>query len=245
MNIPLSRDHRKRIFVSLACAALVAPRILLQAAESPISPLDLSISSGTFSVDDKNEFQRRAETYLGEVDRWLGDTRSSTQLPPSEAEAIAKVRLELADAHQKLEALKYSASDDWVEKAQNLDASLETLRKDHFAAVSRTPAQRRVYEASLTTTLRDMDEELDELNGLTGDINKQTGKPFLDSLDNLRAQRETAGKKLEALRRLSGPQWVQAKRDLENLFEGWKKKYQQALVIANNSREGEAIRDDE
>jgi hypothetical protein len=195
-------------------------------------PVPDAIDTEALSVDEKNEYQRKAGLYLQDVEQWKA--RMNARLTTLEGQAkekisrlVPEIQSRLEETKQKLEALKYSTSQDWEARTRDLDNSVAHLRQAHYQAVAALKEERKSYEGQLESKIQELKTEIKDLrveaqqNART-DLNKE--------IEKLDGQRKTAEAKLALLQKATEERWVDMKTDLDQFFTQWDNKIHRILA---------------
>jgi DNA repair exonuclease SbcCD ATPase subunit len=207
-----------------------------------------AINPAAISVDEKNEYQRRVENYLNDVDQWMANMRAklntASRISRDEISAtLPKIQTQLEKAREELEELKYATSDTWERRTKNLDQAVQDLKNAHYRMVSRLREEREEYETRLQSEVQDLDRKLNELNVQTSTVAAKAGAEFREKVNDLRNQREAASAKLNQLRQSSAEQWIELKRDLDQLLSRWEDRYHALIARIKRPEPGVQIQD--
>jgi hypothetical protein len=167
------------------------------------------------SVDEKNEFQRNAQSYLADVQQWLARQDASLSGP------AAEIRKLWDEAQAELRSFQHAPSEAWESGQKSLSSLLERLKGLHYRAVSNSPAERQKSQAALADKLRDLRGEISEM--------AEEGKkaaPEAKSYRNRAVQEATKTvsrleKELDELMRTAGDRWVASRRKFEQSLRQW------------------------
>ena len=95
-----------------------------------------------YAQQQKEEYQKKAEAELNELDRRIDELKAKTEKASAKAKAAmdqqtAELRKQQEVARQKLEELKGASASTWEETRKKLDAAIEELKRRYDRVVSR------------------------------------------------------------------------------------------------------------
>ena len=88
---------------------------------------------------------------------------------------------------------------------------------------------REVYLDKIEATLRDWSEEVEKLRKKADKLGAEARVKYREQIEDLRARQETAGKKLEELKRSGGEAWEDLRKGVESAIDDLKKGVEGAI----------------